>query len=112
MKKVRDKENTVKHLYSVPKKRLKDKVIKTINKGYVHPSTEKNIKWLLKCFNEWWYARNENRKAIDKCPDDLLEVQYPEALNKWIATFIAEVCHVDGERYPPKSIHQLLSGIL
>ena len=26
--------------------------------------------------------------------------------------FIAEVRHVDGDRYPPRIIHQLLSGIL
>ena len=76
MKKARDKENSE---ASVTKKQLKlslnrptkdrfayleDKVIKTINKGYVHPNTEKNTKWLLKCFNEWWYARNENGKAM------------------------------------------------
>ena len=91
---------------------IEDMEIKTISKGYVPPNTEENTKWALKCFNEQRYTRNEIGKTIDKCLDDLLEVQCPEALNKWIATFIAEVCCVDGERYSSKRIHQLLSGIL
>ena len=47
----------------------------------------------------------------DSCPLDLLEIQNPTELDKWILilNFIAKVRCVDGKRYPPRSIHQLLS---
>ena len=31
---------------------------------------------------------------------------------RWFSTFLAEVRHVDGDQYPPRNIHKLLSGIL
>ena len=117
------KENVDPEIEDIPKKRLKLSLSKknryayiqkeemeTIRKGYVPPNTEKNTKWALKCFNEWRYARNE--KSSEKCPDDLLEEQCPEALDRWLSTFIAEVRRVDGDQYPPRTIHQLLSGVL
>ena len=35
-----------------------------------------------------------------------------EEIDRWFSTFIAEVRHVDGDQYPPRNIHKLLSGIL
>ena len=114
------KENVDPKIQDVPKMRLKLSLTKknrfayiqkeemeTIRKGYVPPNTEKNTKWALKCFNEWRYTRKE--KSSEKCPDDLLEAQCPEAL---LSTFIAEVRRVEGDQYLPRTIHQLLSGIL
>ena len=110
------KENVDPEIEDIPKERLKLSLSKknrfaylqkeemeTIRKGYVPPNTEKNTKWALKCFNEWRYARNE--KSSEKCPDDLLEAQCPEALDRWLSTFIAEVRRVDGDQYPPRTIH-------
>ena len=54
----------------------------------------------------------EMKKTSEKCPDDLLEAQCPEALDRGLSIFIAEVRRVDGDQYPPRTIHQLLSGIL
>ena len=64
----------------------------------------------MKYFNEWCSARNT--KGVEECPSDLLGAQIPAQLDKWIATFIAEVHRVDGNPYPPRTIHQLLSGLL
>ena len=81
-----------------------------LSKGFVPANTEKNTRWALKCFCEWRSARNGSDK--DSCPFDLLEIQNPPDLDKWISIFIAEVRRVDGKPYPPRSIHQLLSGLL
>ena len=35
-----------------------------------------------------------------------------EEMDRWLSTFIAEVRRVDGDQYPPRNIHKLLSGIL
>ena len=35
-----------------------------------------------------------------------------EEIDRWFSTFIAEVRRVDGDKYPPRNIHKLLSGIL
>ena len=35
-----------------------------------------------------------------------------EEIDRWFSTFIAEVRRVDGDQYPPRNIHKLLSGIL
>ena len=32
-------------------------------------------------------------------------------LNRWLSRFVAEVRRADGEAYPPRTIHQLLSGL-
>ena len=89
---------------------VREEDMENICRGYVPPNTEKNTKWAVKCFNEWISFRNQAEG--EKCPEDILLAQDAEALNKWIPRFIAEVRKADGSKYPPKSIHQLLSGIL
>ena len=84
----------------------------TICKGYVPANTEKNTKWSVKCFKEWIFCRNRVCNENEKCPDDLLETQNPVVLNNWIPRFVAEVRRSDGKKYPPKTIHLILSGIL
>ena len=71
------------------------KEIASICKGYVPPNTQKNTNWALKCFTEWSFSRN--KKSSDICPEDLLDVQCPKALDKWISTFVAEARRFDGE---------------
>ena len=43
---------------------------------------------------------------------DILERPNASVLNFWLARFIAEVRRSDGKPYPPKSIHQLICGVL
>ena len=80
-----------------------------ISSGYVPPNTEKNTRWALKVFNEWRFSREETE---DRCPHDLLEKQCVESIDLWISRFVAEVRRSDGAPYPPKTIHQILSGLL
>ena len=72
----------------------------------------KNTKWSVGVFNEWRCARNSDSSEEDKFPDDLLERAEVLALNFWLSRFVAEVRRSNSQPYPPKSIHQLLCGIL
>ena len=65
-----------------------------LSKSFVPANTEKNTRWALKCFCEWRSARSGSDK--DSCPFDLLEIQNPPDLDKWISIFIAEVRRVYG----------------
>ena len=85
--------------------------METITRGYVPPNMEKNTKWARKCFEEWLFERNEHYPD-EKCPEDILKKQDAEEIGKWFPIFIGEVRRSDGEDYPPRSIHQILSGLL
>ena len=91
--------------------RKTEKEMEIIMRGYVPENTEKNTSWARKCFSEWVFQRNENFPD-EKCPEDILERQDVDEIGKWFPTFITEVRRSDGQPYPPRSIHQILSGLL
>ena len=84
--------------------------LETISKGFVPPNTAKNTRWARNCFLEWMYERNG--LSDEQCPENILEEQCAADLNTWIPKFIAEARRSDGEPYTPKTIHQILSGLL
>lgn len=57
----------------------------------------------------WISNRNESSK--DKRPETLLEDMELTSLNKWLSAFTAETRKVNGEPYPPITLHLLLSGL-
>ena len=57
-------------------------------------------------------ARNNGSTDEDKCPDDLLERPEVTKLIFWLCRFVAEVCGSDSQPYPPKSVYQIICGIL
>ena len=82
-----------------------------ISKGFVPPNTKKNSDWGMRVFLEWRAQRNE-RVDDTKCPNDLLDrPAEPEVINQWLAKFVAEVRKMDGQPYPPKTIHQILAAL-
>ncbi len=78
-------------------------------RDFVPLNTEKNDRWATNTFNAWVSERNKHSQ--EQCPDDVLERDDAELLNKWLTLFVAEVRKVDGSRYPPKTIHSLLCGL-
>ena len=60
-----------------------------LSKGFVPANTEKNTRWALKCFCEWCCALGSARNGSDEdsCPLDLLEIQNPTDLDKWILIY-------------------------
>lgn len=88
---------------------LSEQELESLSKACVPKNTENSTKWALDNFKSWMGHRNSC--SAEKCPENLLEEMEPSQLNKWVSTFIAETRKVNGEPYPPKSLHLLLSGL-
>jgi hypothetical protein len=54
---------------------------------------------------------DRNSRSQEKCPESLLEDMDPTLLDKWLSAFVAETRKVNGDPYPPTSLHLLLSGL-
>ena len=81
-------------------------------------------KWAYKIFEEWQLSR-KNKVAIEEATalrfDNLSSVQdldsvkleelSAESLNFWLSKFVQEVAKKNGERYPPRTIYSIVSGI-
>ena len=74
-------------------------------------STEQCTKWALKNFHAWKQERNHIHSE-EPVPDDLLETASPEEISRWLAHYVAEMRNTRRKPYPPKTIYQLLTGIL
>jgi hypothetical protein len=83
-----------------------------ISKGYVPTNTAKQTSWAIRIFNDW---RSERNSAVtdesDMCPNDLFEVADGQKINFWLSRFVAEVKNAKGERYPAKTIQNILAGL-
>ena len=73
-------------------------------------NTDQNTKWAVKTFAAW--REYHNGDFGDKCPDDLLKTADPKLLDKWLSTFIVQIRRADGHLYPPKTLDNILSGLL
>ena len=83
-------------------------------KGVVPRNTEKNNRWALNTFKAWISKRNDCCKELSRkklCPEDVLDGDNAELLNKWLSLFVMEVRKVDGSCYPPLLIHLILCGL-
>ena len=101
-----DKENRRRRFKSP----FSDKEIEEISKGFVPLNTRKNTNWACNVFLEWKAERNASETS-NLCPKDLLDNPEPELLNYWLCRFVSEVRNQKGKPYPPKTVHQLLSGL-
>ena len=63
----------------------------------------------LKTFTAWIH-QHEHFK--EKCPDNLIAVADAKLLSIWLSTCTAEVRRADGQPYPPRTLDNILSGLL
>ena len=82
-----------------------------LSKGMTPANTNKNTKWVLANFEAWRDTRNRLHPT-DKVPENLLHCEYPSTLNLHLSRFAIETRKTNGKAYPPKTIHQLLCGLL
>ena len=81
-------------------------------------------KWAYKIFEDWQLSRKNkvaNEEATALRFDNLSSVQdldsvkldelSAESLNFWLSKFVQEVAKKNGERYPPRTIYSIVSGI-
>ena len=92
---------------------VRDDEVSSMSKGYVPPNTQKNTDWAVKNFGTWRDQRNEKVSSDDeKCPPELLPSTDTVLLSKWLCLFVNETRRSDGTLYPPKTLYQLLCGLL
>ena len=104
-----------------PTKKLKlslsharDRWQEELSRKYVPKNTVSSTKWAMANFTLWKKARNE-RFADDpekQVPNDLLLSDDASLLNKWLKLYMAETRKQDGSKHPPKTLYQLLAGLL
>ena len=88
-----------------------DDQLAVLSKGMTPANTSKSTKWALANFDAWRQARNK-RYPEDKVPDNLLTSNDPAVLTLHLSRYALETRKENGEPYPPKTIHQLLCGLL
>lgn len=86
--------------------------ISALEKAQVPKNTEVSTRWALKNLNHW-FVNYQERNPDSPCPASFLTPSASkEDLNKYLTIYISETRNKNGDRYPPRTIHSLLSGIL
>ena len=70
----------------------------------INKNTSKNTKWSFNLFENWRNARSgqiPELHTMDKC-----------MMAFWLTRFIMEVRNVKGDEYPPKTLYQIVCGLL
>ena len=88
----------------------------------VPQSTRYHTKWAVKIFREWQNSRNikyaseeeagfhvelDTIQSLETCITKMNAL----SLNFWLTKFVQEVCKVDGERYPSRSLYSICCGL-
>lgn len=83
-----------------------------LSKPQAPKNTDVSTRWAMKNFKEWhedYNARNKEKP----CPEEvILPTCDKTLLNKWLCVFVSETRNRNGEKYPPRSLYSLLTGIL
>ena len=87
------------------------------------PKSTRNVnKWSYKIFSEWQRQRENKDPSQEQCsftfePEKIqcLETNIvhmsPESLNLWLTKFVQEVCKPDGQRYPARTLYNIVCGL-
>ena len=80
-------------------------------KGIIPKGTAKATSWAIHTFHEWITQRN--RRNSEVFPSDLFDKPYPiNVIISCLQRFVSEARRVDGMPYPPKTLYQILCGLL
>lgn len=85
-------------------------------------STRYATKWAFKIFSQWQTQRSNKDPAKESCSFayDMEKVQSldtnicamtGESLNLWLSKFVQEVSKPNGQRYPPRSLYLIITGL-
>lgn len=79
------------------------------SKGLIPANTTKSTKWALKIFDLWREAQNQSNQE-DAIPNDILMTNDSALLNTHLSRFAVEARKVNGDNYPPSTIHHFCVG--
>ena len=88
-----------------------DNDLTTITTPKPPTTTTHATQWAYRNFTEWRTARNSSFSGEISVPD-IFESPTIETINKWLSYYIIETRNVRGEKYPPKTLYQLMCGLL
>ena len=81
------------------------------SKGVVPQNTARSTNWARRVFQEW--VTQKNKRSEEKFPTDLFDNSHSaEIICKCLQRFVLEARREDSTPYPPKTVYQLLSGLL
>ena len=78
--------------------------------GFCPRNTKATTNWSVRNFEQWRQARNA-AVADESCPSNILLSDNVSDLDYWLCKYLVETRREDGLRYPPRTLHALLSGI-
>ena len=88
-------------------KKVTEEDVSRAKKGYVPSNTARNTKWAVANFESWRLSLGK-----DLYPEDILLTDDSELLCSCLCKYVLDTRKESGEPYPPKSILNLLSGLL
>ena len=90
---------------------VSDSEIEKSSKGYIPKNTSRSTSWAVRVFTQWIEQRNKHMEIT--YPLDLLEKAYGHSIIcECLQRFVSEARRADGTNYPPKTIYQILCGLL
>ena len=73
-------------------------------------NTKVNTRWAVRNFDDWVASYNLQHRE-EPCPDGILLCDDASELSRWLQKYILSTRKKTGEKYPPRTIHLLLSGL-
>ena len=86
------------------------KSLATYQQPYCPENTKINTRWPVKNFEDWAASHNE-RHPDNLCPRGVLLSDNAEEVSLWLQRYILGTCKTNGDKYPPRTLHLLLSGL-
>ena len=85
--------------------------LSVLSKGVKIVNITKATSWAVKKFNDWKRATNERAKEV-LVPDDFVLCSDKEIITSILSRFVVETRKTNGIAYPPKTLYQLMCGLL
>lgn len=89
-------------------KKVSEDEVSEAEKGFIPNNTRHCNSWALNNFTSWLGSLEEK---VDN-PDTVLLTDDPKVLCSYLCRFVMETRKENGEKYPPRTLFQLLSGLL
>jgi hypothetical protein len=80
-------------------------------KGFIPSNTRRCNTWAVKNFTSWLASLDDHEQAAAD-PDSILLTDDPNTHCSYLCKFVMETRKENGEKYPPRTLFQLLSGLL
>ena len=86
------------------------KPLETYQKRFCPENTKVNTCWAVKNFEEWAACYNK-RHPENLCPPGVLLSDDANEVSTWLQKYLLGTRKTSGEKYPPRTLHMLLSGL-